>query len=244
MGSRSILNRLLAAVAVAGLSVYALKTAGAAELRMGRSSVFSPAPALSSSTLTIGYLTPAYGSLTLGISPSAPLLVQTLTGTASALSLAPDSANSYPTALSIGRVGVFGAYDERPSVLALAPAATWNFGAAVGYAGFYVRGGVNEAASVGPLLGIQGLEAGFGYEIGSLDLRVTYLTSQGVGLDEHGIDTKQWAIGGIYQISPRIRLNADAFYGVGESRGTSLAVLPPVNSPPGTGARVGVNLRF
>ena len=32
-------------------------------------------------------------------------------------------------------------------------ATAWNFGASIGYAGFYLRGGVSEASAVGPLLG-------------------------------------------------------------------------------------------
>jgi hypothetical protein len=132
-------------------------------------------------------------------------------------------------------------------MLSLSPATSWDFGATVGYAGFYLRGGVNETAPLGPLLGLQGLQAGFGYEIGAFDVRVTYAASQGMGLAERAIDSRQWTIGGIYQITPRIRVNADAFYGA-ENRGTSLAavptVLPAAAAPPGTGARVGVELRF
>ena len=49
-------------------------------------------------------------------------------------------------------------------------------------------------------------------------------------------------------MAPRIRVNADAFYGE-ENRGTLLSaaptvLAPPTASPPGTGARVGVQLRF
>ena len=221
----------------------AFAPAMAADLRLGRASIFSSVAA-SDSTLTIGYFTPAYGAVTLGVSPSTPLLAQTFSGMTGGLAQAFDIGANYTTPVSVGRVGVFGAYDERPSILALTPTTAWNFGASVGYAGFYVRGGVNEAAPMGPRLGTQGLEAGFGYEIGSLDLRLTYLASQSVGLAEREIDSKQWAVGGIYQITPRIRVNADAFYGVGESNRAALAVQPPMSSPPGTGARVGVQLRF
>ena len=181
--------------------------------------------------------------------PGTPLVAHTLNGMSSGLTQGLDAGSAYATPQSLGRVGVFGAYDERQTILALTPTTAWNFGASLGYAGFYVRGGVNAALPIGPLLGTQGLEAGLGYEIGSFDLRLTYLTSQATGLAERETDNKQWAIGGMYQVSPRLRLNADAFYGVGENRVASPAVTPPATSPPatsppGTGARVGVELRF
>ena len=222
---------LTAAIAVSLAALTAHQASAAEPFRFGRPSLFSPVTAFPGGILTIGYLTPGYGEVTLNVSPSGQLLARTVSS----------------DLVSIGRIGVFGGYNDRPSVLALAPTTSWNFGASVGYAGFYVRGGVNEAAPVGPLMGLQGLQAGFGYEIGALDLRMTYLTSQhmalGVGAAEREIDSQQWAVGGIYQITSRIRLNADAFYGVGETKGTPVAV-SPLNAPPGTGARVGVELRF
>lgn len=241
------LNPFLARLMTTALAVVLLAAAARAEaaeeLRLARDSAFSPVlTAFTNGTLTIGYLTPAYGAVSLGVSPAAPLSART---TLSGL----DVGGSYTTPLIVlgpagGRIGVFGAYDERPSIWALTPATSWNLGASVGYAGFYLRGGVNESAAVGPLLGIQGLQAGFGYEIGALDLRLSYLASQGAGVGEQEIDSRQWAIGGMYQITPRIRLNADAFYGISDGRGTPLAILPPLTAPPGTGARVGVELRF
>jgi len=231
-------SRFMIAAAAVGLVALTIQPALAAEgLRLGRPSIFSPVSAFPGGVLTIGYLTPAYGTA----STLSGSLLSTSTGAAQPF----DVAGSYSTApVSLGRVGVFGGYDQRPSVLALAPTASWNFGASLGYAGFYVRGGVNETTATGPLLGLQGMEAGFGYEIGAFDLRMTYLTSQAIGNAAHEMDNQQWSIGGIYQISPRLRVNADAFYGVGDARGTSLGVLPPLTAPPGTGARVGVELRF
>ncbi len=237
------LARLMTTAFAVVVLAAAVPTEAAEELWLARVSAYSPIfTAFSNGTLTIGYLTPAYGAMSLGVSPAAPASARTtLNGI--------DVGGSYTTPLVVlgpagGRIGVFGAYDERPSILALTPATSWNFGGSVGYAGFYLRGGVNESAAVGPLLGIQGLQAGFGYEIGALDLRLSFLASQGVGVAEQEIDSRQWTIGGMYQITPRIRLNADAFYGVGDSRGTPLAILPPLTAPPGTGARVGVELRF
>lgn len=244
-----LLRSLPYAMALAvGFLAPAVRPAVADEARLVRAPTPSPAlSAFSGGTLTIGHLTPAYGAVSLGLSSASLLTTRTLNG--GGIGLAPIGA-SFTAPLSllgeVSRVGLFGAYDERPSVLALSTATSWNFGASVGYAGFYLRGGVNESDAIGPLLGIQGLQAGFGYEIGALDLRLSYLASQGVGVGatDREIDSRQWAIGGIYQISPRIRLNADAFYGVGDGRSAPLAVVPPLTSPPGTGARVGVELRF
>ncbi len=224
-------SKFWTAAAAVGLIAFAAQPASAAEgLRLGRPSLFSPVSAFPGG-MTIGYLTPAYGEVTLNVSPSGQLMARSLSS----------------DLMSIGRVGVFGGYEERPSALALSPTTSWNFGASVGYAGFYLRGGVNEAAPIGPLVGTQGVQAGFGYEIGALDLRMTYLTSQRIGLGlspaEREMDSQQWSIGGIYQITSRIRLNADAFYGV-EPKNAAPVAASPLNAPPGTGARVGVELRF
>lgn len=244
-----IFSRLTAAAFAVGLVALLTRPAAAEDVRLGRPSAFAPAVALpkgatlstfANTGLAVGYLTPA-GSLSL-----APLSSRALNGMNSGLGLARalDVGGKYTMPVSIGRIGVFGEHSERASILALTPATAWNFGASLGYAGFYLRGGVSETAAVGPLLGIQGMQAGLGYEVGGLDLRVTYLTTQGVGGAEREIDSKQWSVGGIYNITSHIRLNADAFYGVGESRGSALAVQPPLGAPPGTGARVGVQLRF
>lgn len=225
MRQRLKVSRFLMTASAVALLAVAGQTARAAELQFGGIS------ALSASTM--GY---SGAPVVLGLTP-----LKTDSSWA-------QSFDGYSSPLFVGRVGVFGAYDERQSMLSLSPASSWNFGATVGYAGFYVRGGVNETAPLGPLLGLQGLQAGFGYEIGSFDVRLTYAASQGMGLAERAIDSRQWTIGGIYQITPRIRVNADAFYGA-ENRGTTLAaaptvLAPPTASPPGTGARVGVQLRF
>jgi len=256
MCPNSIFSRLTTAAFAAGLVALLARPAAAEDLRLGRPSVFSPkasaveGPSLSTfanSALTMGYLSPAYGAMTLGL-PSGPLSPRALNGMNGGLGLlrAFEMGGKYTTPVSIGRIGVYGSYSERPSLLALTPSTSWTLGGTVGYGGFYLRAGVNEVAAVGPLLGLQGMQAGVGYELGGLDLRVTYLTSQAVGTAEREIDSKQWSIGGIYNITSRIRLNADAFYGVGENRGSALSVQPPSASgaPPGTGARVGVQLRF
>ena len=255
MRPKSALSPLSLAALAAGLLAMAAGPVAAEDLRLGRASAYAPAsPSASQSVLlsafpgggwTLGLHTPTYGAVTLGVSSITSATLRTLNGTSSGPggTRAFDLGGSYSTPLPIGRIGIFGDYGERPSILALTPATSWNFGASIGYAGFYLQGGVKESTAIGPLLGIQGMQAGFGYDAGAFDLRLSYLTSQGTAA-EHEIDSKQWAIGGIYRISPRIRLNADAFYGVGDSRGSALSILPPLTSPPGTGARVGVQLRF
>jgi hypothetical protein len=246
-----IFSRLTAAAFAAGLVAFVgALPAAAEELRLGGpalvSSSESAALTMSSfanSALSVGFLAPSFSSSSMGLVPA-----RSLNGMNSGYGLARalDVGGKFTAPVSIGRIGIYGEHSERPSMLALTPSTAWNFGASLGYAGFYLSGGVREASAVGPLLGIQGMQAGFGYGVGDLDVRVTYLTAQSVGTAEREIDSKQWSIGGIYNITSRIRLNADAFYGVGESHGTALSVQPPsmTGAPPGTGARVGVQLRF
>jgi len=229
---------LLAAVAAAG--VLASLPAVAADQAPVSGAFAPPASTYSEGTLTIGNLTPTYGQVTLGVSP---VTGRVMTGFSS-VSQVFGIGLGLTSPANVGTVGIFAGVDTRPSILTITPATSWTFGASVGYAGFYVRGGVNESTPTGPLLGIQGLQAGFGYEIGALDFRVTYLTSQSVGLTQREIENRQFSLGGIYKITPRIRVNADAFYGLDGDRLSSLAITPSQTSPLGTGARVGVELRF
>ena len=210
-----------------------------------------------SSTLTIsafesavvGYLTPANRSVAFGALPGEPFAGDVLNGMSGGLALADafDIAGKYTADLYGGRIGLYGGYADRPSTLSLVPDTAWNFGASVGFAGFYVRGGISDVTSVGYLQGIQGWEAGFGYETGNFDLRLTYAASQSAGdldLVEHQLDSKQWTLGGDYQITPRLRLNANAFYDMRNNGLRALSVVPTMATPQGTGARVGVQLRF
>lgn len=231
----SVLNRshLLTAVAAAAVLACAALPAAAAD-------------SAGSATFTVGNTSPTYGAMTLGVSP---VTGRPLSGMGSGIGTflqTLDFGARMSSPVNVGAIGLFGGFNSRPSVLTLMPSTGWNFGASVGYAGFYVRGGVNEQAPVGPLLGIQGLQAGFGYEIGALDFRVSYLTAQTVGLTaQRESENRQFSLGGIYQISPRVRVNADAFYGLDGTRsGAPLAVVAPQGAPQGTGARVGVELRF
>ncbi len=196
-------------------------------------------------TLAIGYLTPAYGAVSLGV----PSGGRAFGGSGTSLGIGSgfDLASDFRMGLYGADVGLFGGFAGQPSLLSLTPATSWNFGATVGYAGFYVRGSVSDAQQSGLFLRTQGWQAGFGYETGALDLRLTYAITQstpGLGAIERELDSQQWTIGGIYRISPRLRLNADAFYGIHENRAASFSIIPTATVPQGTGARVGIQLRF
>jgi predicted porin len=200
-------------------------------------------------SLTLGYLTPANRTVAFGALSGGPLSAKALndmTG-GSALADAFDIAGAYTADLHGGRVGVYGGYAGRPSTLSLEPDTAWNFGASVGYGGFYIRGEISDITAFGLLEDVEGWQAGLSYESGNLDLRLTYAASQsvlGLGAVEQQLDSKQWSIGGIYQITPRLRLNADAFYDMRDNGVPELLVAPTMATPQGTGARVGVQLRF
>ncbi|MDX2224609.1 MAG: porin [Rhodospirillaceae bacterium] len=191
--------------------------------------------------LTMGTLSPTFGSVTLGLSPSAPTNAVWIGGQ--------DVSGGFVTSLYGSQLGVFGGYTDRPTLFAQGLATAWNLGASVGYGGFYLRGGFSDVAERGLVDAWQTWQAGFGYGTGSLDLRVTYVSSDAVtptARNIGGLDTNQWMIGGIYQISPGIRVNADAFYGTRELATPygRLSATPGATAPQGAGARVGVQLRF
>lgn len=198
--------------------------------------------------LTIGAFSPTYGVVTLPVAAN--------TGTVSissapwSLSTAQNLAAGVSTSLYGGEVGVFARISDRPTLLAAQPATSYNVGAAVGYGGFYLQGavaGANDrvAATLLPS-SWQSLQAGFGYGVGSLDVRLTYSMAQSspAFAGSRALENNQWMLGGIYQLSPAIRVNADAFYGAGFSTLATPATAVGPSAPQGTGARVGVQLRF
>ena len=252
------IGKLTVVSVMAGL----LATAGpalSAEFRVGSlsSSMAASSDSEISSTLTVfavesiamGYLTPASGSLAFGALPGEPLLINSLNGGSGGVVLADtfDIVGTYTADLHGGRVGLYGGYSDRPTTLSLEPDSAWSFGASIGYAGFYVRGGISDMTAAALLQSVEGWEAGLGYETGNLDLRLTYAATQSVGdlgVPAHQLDSKQWTLGGDYEISSSLRLNADAFYDM-RSRGLpALLSAPSLTTPQGTGARVGVQLRF
>jgi len=190
--------------------------------------------------MAIGYLTPAYSSV--AVEPAG-----FMTGTSGlALTDIRDISGRYTASLYGGSVGVFGGYAGQSLVNDPLASTAWNFGASVGYAGVYLLGGISDYTTRGPFQSLQGWQAGLGYEIGNFDLRLTFASAQPVGVSQVGaLDSRQWAIGGMYELTPRIRLNADAFYGANGMTSPSAVFVSPSNAPPqGTGARVGVQLRF
>lgn len=195
----------------------------------------------SSSSLAIGYQSPGAGTWVMG----APLVGRRPVGGLGVAS-AQDVSASYSTHLFGGDIGVFGSYADRPTLFSLTPGASWNFGATLGYAGVYVLAGVSDTSAFGPFMGSEGWAAGFGYDMGAFDLRLTYAATGAVvaGLMNPGPDSQQITLGGIYSLSPRFRLNADAFYGSRERNPLFISAPTTAKTPQGSGARVGVQLRF
>jgi predicted porin len=185
--------------------------------------------------------------MALGVAPDSPFATLPLFGANSLVSS--DFSASYMTAFNGSEVGFFAGYSGGASLFTAAPTPGWNFGASVGYAGFYVQAGISDNSGGQQRLNgdlksdpKQGWLAGFGYKTGGLNLRLSYLAAQSLTANES--DTRTWMIGGIYQISSRVRLNADAFTSPRAPAVSNPAAATNVAAPQGTGARVGVQLRF
>jgi len=186
---------------------------------------------LSPTDLTIGYSLPAFGTF----SVTAPDTF----GAASLTPRAPsgDVQGQYATKLFGGQVGVFGEVTDQPSAFAMEPSTSRTVGASVGYGGFYLRGAVQSADSDGLIDSRRAWQAGFGYGTDAFDVRLTYAESDFTQTGLIELDGKQWMLGGLVQLTPSILLDANAFY-------VDRQKLVPTVEPPGTGARVGVRLRF
>ncbi|MGE3475427.1 MAG: hypothetical protein AB7H70_06430 [Rhodospirillaceae bacterium] len=226
----------------AGMGSYAM----AAELQTTAPALQAPAPPTSqlsvssNNSLGIGYQSPATGAFSLG----APIVGGRRAVGGLGVSRTQDVSARYSTHFLGGDVGVYGGYADQPSTLALSPVSSWNFGATVGYAGVYVLGGVSDTSSFGPFIGREGWAAGLGYDFGSMNLRLTYAAEgSDIGRVSRVAEQQQITLGGIYSFSSRFRLNADAFYS-DYSHGTAYLTAPNAKTPQGTGARVGVQLRF
>jgi hypothetical protein len=198
--------------------------------------------------LTIGAFSPTYGVVTLPVAANTGTL--SISSLPWSLAAGQDFSAGVSTALYGGEVGVFARVSDRPTLLAAQPATSYNIGAAVGYAGFYLQGalaGANDRIAQTLLPSSwHWLQAGLGYGVGSLDVRLTYSMAQGSPAfsGARSFDNNQWMLGGIYQLSPAIRLNADAFYGEGFATLAAPATAVGPSAPQGTGARVGVQLKF
>jgi hypothetical protein len=194
--------------------------------------------------LTIGTTAPAYGSVMLPVSATDP----TTYGVGSASAMAQDFAARYAASIYGGELGVFARYADRPMLSLTDTSSAFNVGASVGYAGFYVQGaftGMNDAVLTRHLQSWQSWQAGFGYGVGAFDVRLTYSIGEASpAFSGRSFDNNQWMLGGIYQLAPGIRFNADAFMGSRFSSPSLSSASPTASTPQGTGARVGVQLRF
>lgn len=244
------MRNILSAVVVVTLALGALSAPAAAQqARLGTALTDAPAatePATTSnasgfSPFGTGAFTPAFGTLALGVSSAVP------PGTTPLFAdpLASQNFNtSFATSIYGSELGFFAGYNGANSLFNMSPTPGYNLGATVGYAGFYVAAGVSDNTQQTLRLTNdpkQGYLAGFGYQRGPFNVRLSYMIAQGFSGTEN--DTRTWMIGGIYQLSSRLRLNADAFT---SPRAATVATPTTTNAatPQGTGARVGLQLRF
>ncbi|MHB1204243.1 MAG: hypothetical protein ACYCZX_01645 [Rhodospirillaceae bacterium] len=214
-----------------------------------------PAPVAAPSTSLSSLFVSSMDALTIGITPAYGVLGAALPVTARAagggMGIADISnfSSEFTTSISGGNVGLFGERAEMPTLFAPAPVSAWNMGGSLGYAGFYLRAGLSGTPALGPFQRTQGWQAGLGFASGGFDFRLTFLTAQtgNFSSGETEMESQRWTLGGIYRLSSSLRLNADAFYGLRDSR-TGMFFTPQpaagTQAPPGTGARVGVQLRF
>ena len=194
--------------------------------------------------LTIGAVTPVYGMITLPVSAGETVHSALISGSA----LGQDFAARYSTSIYGGQVGLFARFSDRPVFLSTDSSKAFNLGASVGYGGFYFQGavtGLNDNNLQRSLQSWQALQAGFGYGGAAFDVRLTYAIGESTpAFAGRSFDNSQWMLGGIYQFTPGIRFNADAFVGSNLISPGVASAAPGSNAPQGTGARVGVQLRF
>ena len=191
---------------------------------------------LTGTELTIGYTMPALGTFTVdadGQREGVPS--QNLSGLNRLIEQ--NTYGSYATSFLGGQLGVFGGITDQQSAFALEQTTSRTVGAALGYAGFYIRGAYQAVGPDGLIDGRRAWQAGLGYGSGAFDVRVTYVQSAFTQGSPTELEGKQWMIGGLVQITPTLMLNANAFY-------VDREVAMPTVEPPGAGARVGVQLRF
>jgi hypothetical protein len=241
------MNKFL--VSTAFLSLFGIGSAQAEQLaaqplghRTTSQIAASASPTATGNAFTIGYLSPAIGAVTLGISPNNPMVAAPLFGQGADVST---YTTTYKTQLYGSQIDLTSGFTNDASLFTSMPTAGWNFGAAVGYAGFYVHGGLSDATQMRLTSDpSKGWLAGFGYQTGAFNVRLSYMTAQNINAADAENRTT-WMIGGIYQISARVRVNADAFTSR-EPHLNATTIAPPMNTaaPQGTGARVGVQLRF
>lgn len=196
----------------------------------------APADTLTNPELTIGYSLPAFGTFTLNAEEPALDWSRALSSSSDS-GQAIDGYGSFATSVFGGQVGVFGGMTDQQSAFALETTTSRTIGASLGYAGFYLRGAYQDAGPDVFLQGRSAWQAGLGFGSGDFDVRVTYVQSAFAQGGPTELEGKQWMIGGLVQLTPSILLNANAFI-------IDRELTMPTVEPPGTGARVGVQLRF
>ena len=159
-----------------------------------------------------------------------------------------DFAARYSTSIYGSEVGLFARFSDRPVFLSTGTSTAFNLGASVGYGGFYFQGavtGMNDNSLQRRLQSWQAMQAGFGYGGAAFDVRLNYAIGVSTpAFAGRSFDNSQWMLGGIYQFTPGIRFNADAFVGSNLTSPGLASAAPGASAPQGTGARVGVQLRF
>jgi hypothetical protein len=234
------MKRLLVSSVVLACAAFA--AAGAA--RANESFLTGTTSTGAASSLTIGTVSPAYGMMTLPVAAADPVQAAAINGAA----LGQEFAARYSTSIYGGQLGVFARIADRPVFLSTDSSRAFNLGASVGYAGFYFQGaytGLNDNGFVRTLQSWQSFQAGLGFGADAFDVRLTYAVGQSTpAFAGRTFDNSQWMLGGIYQIAPGIRFNADAFLGSRLISPGVASAAPGATAPQGTGARVGVQLRF
>lgn len=196
----------------------------------------APTDTLTNPELTIGYTLPAFGTFNLDADEQTSSWSTSLTPSNDP-SLDGDGYGSFATSVFGGQVGVFGGMTDQQNAFALETTTSRTIGASVGYAGFYLSGAYQDAGPDVFLEGRRAWQAGLGFGSGDFDVRVTYVQSAFAQGGPTELEGKQWMIGGLVQLTPSILLNANAFI-------IDRELAMPTVEPPGTGARVGVQLRF
>lgn len=186
--------------------------------------------------LTIGQSLPALSLVTLDVDGASQYWDQPPSRLSQSMST-DNASGSYATSFMGGQFGVFGGVKDQQSAFSMELTTSRTVGASVGYAGFYLRGAYQDAGPDGLLDGRRAWQAGLGYGSGDFDVRFTYVESAFVQGSPTELEGKQWMIGGLMQVTPSILLNANAFI-------VDRELTMPTVEPPGTGARVGLQLRF
>jgi hypothetical protein len=149
--------------------------------------------------------------------------------------------NSYFTSFFGGRFGVFSGFIDEQNPFSLSIMSSRRFGASLNYAGFYLSVTDKVTEIEGSTDDFRAEKAAsavsLGYGSNAFDVRVTYLESEFSDGQPTDLEGKQWMIGGLLKLTPKILINANAFFVNRDAQN-----LFPEES--GKGARFGVTLQF